>query len=332
MRGNKLLPEQAQEGELKLQTSFSTDDVHPRDRITYIKDVACKTYVELEFQTKQKNYSSNIRAGEISNISLSQVTTDQCEVTRTKDNIKSSKSDDLLLSIQIKGATTLHQDGRTAILTPGEFALYDTQRNYHLSLTGNNEQLVLKIPRAKLTTKLGETSRFTAQQMSSKNPISKCALAYILTLPTLSDTLEKQKAELISNQAIDLLSDAISHECPQTNQILSHSKFATLMRLKSVINTHLSNPDFKPSEAAARVGITIRYANKLLSSEDTSLEKYIYTQRLIRSRENLNNPNFKSHTISEIAHLNGFTSSSHFTRRFKETYEITPKAYRNKNR
>ena len=315
-----------------MQTSFSTDDVHPRDRISYIKDVACKTYVELEFQTKNRNYSSKIRAAEISDISLSQVTTDQCEVTRTKENIKSSKSDDLLLSIQIKGTTTLNQDGRTAILTPGEFALYDTQRNYHLSLTGDNEQLVLKIPRSNLTNQLGDTSLFTAQLMSSKNPISKCALGYILTLPTLSETLEKQKAELISNQTIDLISNAISHECPQTNQTLSHSKFATLMRLKSVIETHLSNPEFKPTEAAARVGITLRYANKLLSSENTSLEKYIYAQRLNRSRETLNNPNYKSHTISEIAHLNGFTSSSHFTRRFKETYEITPKAYRNKDR
>lgn len=312
-----------------LQTCFSTEEIHPRERLTYMRDVACKTYVELECLTQRgPNFRSKICTGQISDLGLSEVTTDKCEVIRTKENIKGSSANEILLSIQLNGTSTLVQDNREARLTPGHFAIYDTQRCYHLQVGQNTKQLVIKIPRQLLEAKLGNLSLFTSQTMSFKNPLSKLALGYMSTLPSICDNLEEEKAKTISQQTVEIISQSFSHECQHNGTPILQSRFTTLMRLKSVIETHLNNHDFKPSNAAALVGISVRYANDLLSSENTSLEKYIYSRRLERCRINLINPDLKSLSISEIAHSNGFLSASHFSRRFKETHKMTPLDYR----
>ena len=312
-----------------MQICFSTDDVHPRDRVSYIRDVACKTYVELDCLSEKKhNFTSKIYAGEIANLGLSEVITDQCEVIRTKEFIKGSKANEIILSLQLNGTTQISQDNRETTLTPGDFAIYDTERSYHLKLGENNRQLVIKMPRDHLKAHLGEISHYTSKAMSFKNPLSKLAIGFMQTLPDIADNLNKEKAETISKQAVDLISHAFIHECQNNSALLQKSRFTTLMRLKSIIEENISNHDFKPADAAKLVGISVRYANELLNSENTSLEKYIYAQRLERCRLNLADPKLKMHSIAEIAHSNGFTSASHFSRRFKETHNISPIEYR----
>jgi AraC-like DNA-binding protein len=294
-----------------------------------MRDVACKTYVELECLTENAlSFTSKICAGQISNIGLSTVITDQCDVIRTKESIKGSSADEILLSLQQSGTTTLVQDNRETRLTAGHFALYDTQRSYKLHVEEDTEQLVIKIPRQQLEAQLGNITLFTAQKMSFENPLSKLAFNFITTLPSICDDLNEGTAETISKQAIDIISQAFSHECRHNGTPIIQSRFTTLMRLKSEIETHLNNHEFKPSNAAALIGISVRYANELLSAENTSLEKYIYERRLERCRKNLINPKLKTMSIAEIAHTNGFTSASHFSRRFKEKHHMTPQNYR----
>lgn len=323
------MPETALQRKTSVQTYFSTDDVHPRDRFSYIRDVACKTYVELEcLSENEHNFTSKICAGQLNNLGLSEVITDQCEVIRTREYIKNSKANEIILSLQLNGSTQISQDNREANLTPGMFAIYDTERNYHLKLGENNKQLVIKIPRQELETQLGNLTLFTSQEMSFENPLSKLAINFITTLPSICDDLNEETAKTISQQAVDIIAQAFSHECQYNGHPIAQSRFTTLMRLKSEIETHLNNHQFKPSNAAELVGISVRYANELLNAENSSLEKYIYERRLERCRKNLINPKLKSMSISEIAHTNGFTSASHFSRRFKEKHHMTPQNYR----
>ena len=186
-----------------MQTYFSTDDVHPRDGLSYIRDVACKTYVELEcFSEKKHNFRSKIYAGQINDLGLSEVITDQCDVIRTREFIKGSKANEIILSLQLNGATQISQDNRETCLTPGNFAIYDTERYYHLKLGENNKQLVIKIPRQQLEAQLGNLKLFTSQEMSFKNPLSKLAINFLTTLPQICDDLNKETAKTISQQAI----------------------------------------------------------------------------------------------------------------------------------
>jgi hypothetical protein len=111
-----------------MEVTFSTADVHRRDRLDYWRVVACRAFVDLECHARRSaTFSANIRSGPFAELGLSVVESDACVVHRTQRGIARSGEDALLLSLQLEDSSALEQDGREARLGPGDFALYDTR-------------------------------------------------------------------------------------------------------------------------------------------------------------------------------------------------------------
>jgi AraC-like DNA-binding protein len=98
--------------------------------------------------------------------------------------------------------------------------------------------------------------------------------------------------------------------------------------LKSAAAAGLCDPELKPAAVATAAGVSVRYANALLSNEGTSLERYIQDRRLERCHGALGDPAHAHRTIGEIAYSWGFSDLSHFGRRFKAEYGCSPSDYR----
>lgn len=98
--------------------------------------------------------------------------------------------------------------------------------------------------------------------------------------------------------------------------------------LKAAIESRLHDPNLKPVTAAAAAGISVRYANALMTQERTGLEGYIIARRLERCRRALDDPAQARRTIGDIAFSWGFSDLSHFGRRFKAEYGCAPGEYR----
>ena len=75
----------------------------------------------------------------------------------------------------------------------------------------------------------------------------------------------------MAEQALDLIALALT--AGDGTPMLSSPRAAALLRLKTVIEGRLSDPNLKPAEAAAAAGISVRYANDLLAEENTSVER-----------------------------------------------------------
>ena len=147
-------------------------------------------------------------------------------------------------------------------------------------------------------------------------------------LPGRLDTLDGPVGVTIAEQALDLVALAFSAGTQQSGVSLSSSRATTLLRLKSVIESRLHETDLRPAAVAAETGISVRYANTLLSAEGSSLERYILNRRLERCRRALEDPRHAHRTIGEIAFAWGFSDLSHFTRRFKAKFGVSPGEYR----
>jgi AraC-like DNA-binding protein len=98
--------------------------------------------------------------------------------------------------------------------------------------------------------------------------------------------------------------------------------------LKATIERLLIEPGLKPERVAAETGISVRYANALLSEENSSIERYIAERRLERCRSALEDSAQAHRSIGEIAFKWGFSDLSHFGRRFKARYGLTPTDYK----
>jgi AraC-like DNA-binding protein len=126
----------------------------------------------------------------------------------------------------------------------------------------------------------------------------------------------------LAEQALDLIGLACGNgpADPQS----APARANALMLLRSAIEVRLSDPDLTPTEAAGAAGISVRYANDLLAERSTSLQRYITRRRLERCRQALEDPLQAHRTVTDIAFSWGFSDQSHFTRRFRDAFGMSP--------
>jgi len=109
---------------------------------------------------------------------------------------------------------------------------------------------------------------------------------------------------------------------------ISSVRTASILKLRAVIESLLSNSALDAATVAAAAGISVRYANALLQEDDTSIMRLIQARRLARCRAALEDPLQNRRTVSEIAYGWGFSDMTHFGRIFKAAYGMLPSDYR----
>jgi AraC-like DNA-binding protein len=312
-----------------MTTVYSTSDVHPRDRINYWVEVATKGFVAHRFQSKVgAAFRGSVSISTLGEIGVGYFDCDGATSVRGAREIAREENDELLLCLQVSGNAVFDQDGREALTEPGSLVLLDPRRPFAISSDEEEKGIAFKIPRELLEARLGAISSMTARAISSKGPIAGLASGFLAMLPEHIDTLDDQTARKVSEQALDMIALVFSKECDQNGLALSSARATALMRLKSTVESALYDPNLKPASVAAAAGMSVRYANALLSSEGTSLERYIQDRRLERCRGALGDPVQAHRTIGEIAYSWGFSDLSHFGRRFKAEYGYSPSDYR----
>jgi AraC-like DNA-binding protein len=98
-------------------------------------------------------------------------------------------------------------------------------------------------------------------------------------------------------------------------------------RLVAYIEQHLKDPDLRAEELARVHGISVRQLYKLWSSRETSLSQWIIRQRLEGARADLSAGENGHATIAAVARRWGFINATHFARRFREVYGISPREW-----
>ncbi|MFD2033518.1 substrate-binding domain-containing protein [Belliella marina] len=96
----------------------------------------------------------------------------------------------------------------------------------------------------------------------------------------------------------------------------------------SVIEKHLSNPDFGVNDICMELGLSRgQLYRKVKSALGYSVNDYINKVRLKKAKFLLGN---KEHSIAEIAFQTGFKTAAYFSTVFKNTYDLTPSEFREK--
>jgi AraC-like DNA-binding protein len=98
-------------------------------------------------------------------------------------------------------------------------------------------------------------------------------------------------------------------------------------RLVTYIEQHLQDPDLRAEELARVHRISVRQLYKLWSSRETSLTQWIIHQRLEGARGDLSAADAGGATIEAVARRWGFTNVTHFSRRFREVYCMSPREW-----
>jgi transcriptional regulator GlxA family with amidase domain len=134
-------------------------------------------------------------------------------------------------------------------------------------------------------------------------------------------------ANRITNAILDLIGMSLSSRVPHPTPF-SRSGQSTLRKIQQYIEEHLDDEDLTLRSLARANLVSARYVNRLFMREGVSAARWIRMRRLERCRADLEDPERRHLSISEIAFNHGFGNISSFNRAFKARFHITPIALR----
>ena len=310
-----------------MSTVFSTDKIALAKRFNLWRDMLCSAHAPIDCQRlTDKPFSGSSEAAQIDRIGLTRVrSVDQ----KIDWNPKPRSSEGVLLvTLQTFGTGFLVQDGCEARVEPGSIAFHESTRPFSWVFPDDFEQLVIRIPRQTVMSRLGHTGRWMARVLDGNRGIGGLVSGFLRHTFSVLGNCSPNSAYRLSQISNDLVGTALA-EIQGQDRTQNSGRMALLQRAKQAIEANLHDPELTPTKVAETLRISLRYLQDLFSDENSTPSAWIWERRLDRSRRMLADPRFAGTTISDIAYDCGFTDYSHFNHRFRAAFTVSPSDYKN---
>ena len=312
-----------------MQVVLATSTVAETKRLQFWRDAVCDTFVELDCRAiSEAPFFGKITTAQCDEMHFSRVQSDGQIVDRTRNRIRKAREEVVLVSVQIRGRGVVAQDGRQAVLEPGDFACYDSTRPYTLSFDAQFEQIVLHLPRKAMVRRIGPTEAVTATRIAATSPLGSLVAPFIRNTASIVSEVGGVTAIRLSDVCLGLVTTALGDltSCQPLND--TPARAALTFRAKALIERSLGDTHLNSDRIAAMMGISPRYLQDLFHSESRTVSDWIWSRRLEKARRDLLDPLLARESITQIALACGFGDLAHFSRRFKAAYAMSPREYR----
>lgn len=309
--------------------TYTTEGLLPAERIEYWNDCIGRFITSIETTPANGDtYNSRMNVTDCGCVTMVDATSEPACNNHVKRLIAGSTERMFLVHLQKWGQSVSSQDGREALLRPGDFALCDTARQFDVSFVDPHRILVVCIPEKELTRRLPHVENVMCIPMANESGINGVVANLIDKFWELCDhNLDQDMKDRISANFLDLLATAYAdtHKLAVAETSLTASR---RLMIKEFIEQNLVNDRLSPSIIARRFGYTTSYIHQLFKGENESISHYIIRRRVEEASKTLANRSFNCKSIGEIAYSWGFNSLTHFGRAFKLRFGCTPTEYR----
>jgi AraC family transcriptional regulator, positive regulator of tynA and feaB len=233
----------------------------------------------------------------------------------------------MLVSVS-RGSCKFVQRGRTCILTPGDWTLIDTKEPQGYAITSPEiEAFVIMLPRPSDAAIAALCERGIARRWNGRMGLSRVLHAMVnesfgemRRLPRFSG---RKLGAAITAMAWDALREQI-----ETPPVIGHRDELSI-RVKAYIEAQLADPELSVERIAHACNISVRGLHRLFAEDPAgSVSSYLWQRRLIRCADALRDPSQVHRSITDVCFSYGFSSTSHFSRLFKDRFGVPPVRYR----
>ncbi|MYA88068.1 MAG: helix-turn-helix domain-containing protein [Boseongicola sp. SB0662_bin_57] len=311
---------------------YSTVDIAPRDRFAFWREAVCESYVQLGCEApKTAQFSGELSIARHSVLSISDVSGAEHSVVRRKRDIRSATEEYFLVSLQRENTSRITQFGKQSVLRPGDIGVYDSAYPYLLELGERFSKTVLQFPKDHLLDRLPVARMMGGTRIDGQSGIGKLVRENTLSLTEHLNGSDPTVAALLQDTLIDLIATGLAAGRGDVVDLSSPEQHV-VMRVRSFIASHYSDPGLDRNRVAEEAGMSVRRLNGIFAKHDSSITEEIRRRRLETVAAQLRDPRYGSQSISEIALNCGFNNLQHFSTVFRTAYGTTPRAYRSGER
>ena len=309
-----------------------TLDLPPGQRFDYWKHCLSDTFVPLEVSSPgEADFRGRLRGCELGSLRLIEVRAEPHTARRTARLVKAAPAGCYKIGVQLRGTSLLIQDGREALLTPGDFAVYDTDRPYSLALS-DHRMLVLIFPRDMLGLPQPQVAGLTATRLPGEaGGMASLIGPFLGQVADLLDEVDSRSLGVglrLAGNVVDLLGTVLAERLDTVPADPDATHRALMLQITAFIEEHLGEADLAPTQIAAAHHISLRQLHKLFHSSGTTVAGWIRQRRLEHCGRDLRDPRCATRSVAAIGARWGYPDPAHFSRLFKATYGVGPRDYR----
>jgi AraC-like DNA-binding protein len=304
-------------------------DVAPAERPEYWRHAVGNLLGPMEIGVGGGDAQDRLRLGEAGAVRVAELRAGRPgHAERTRRHIRRSDPEMWKVDVLVNGRAVIEQDGRQAMLGPGDFALVDLSRPARWRMTPMR-LVTLVFPRMLLPGGALRVTDLTAVAFGGARGSAALLSGLARQLAGHLDDWAPAEGPQVGGAVLDLLSVALATRSGSDLSVLAGSRQRVLLaRVRAFIEQRLSDPALSPDHVAAAHHISLRYLYRLFEAEGGSVAGWIRQRRLEQCRRDLLNPALADRSVSAIAAHWGLTNASHFSRTFRAAYGLPPTEYR----
>ncbi|HEY2642354.1 MAG TPA: helix-turn-helix domain-containing protein [Galbitalea sp.] len=234
------------------------------------------------------------------------------------------------LCLQHSGTSVVsEEDGPVAVLE-GSLCINNLARQHEVGFRGQVDCSAFMLSHEQMGLPLSVVDR--GARRLDMSPLYPMVREHIARVCSVADTDElpaaSEAAAEVASATIQLIRAMVASTNPENAEardVVVETKFIAVL---TYLRQHLRDPSLTPQQVATANQISVRQLYKLWSAHETSLNDWVLRERLEISRTELASPGLLHLTIEVIARRSGFSDPSHFSRRFRRAYGMTPREWR----
>ncbi len=297
------------------------------DRLDVWRDLIRENFVALDIHAlRNDTFAGSVQTFELGHLKVASVESGPQGCSRTPGLAR--RDDDVYLQVGLlaKGVATVTQDRREALLRPGDFAVYETDRPFFWGLQGAWQLLVFTWPRTSIALDDTSSQLLTARRLSGEAGLGAIVGRMLRDLvaapPGLSAAGGIRLADEVAELVTTVAAEQVRPEPP------SRATDDLLRQIDRHIVEHLADPELGPTSIAAAHFISTRHLHRLFAPRADTVAQQIQRMRLERCRRELIDPRSDTRSITDISRRWGFPDIATFSRAFRATYRMSPSDWR----
>jgi AraC-like DNA-binding protein len=233
-----------------------------------------------------------------------------------------------LLTLQLAGDKRVTQDGRSATLHAGEFALYDSERPLTLDVGDDYRSVNVKFRKEALGVHDAESfSHLVARKFSTEQGIAPVVWSTILSLGSLGPS-SGPGGILVAGNVIDMAATMVRTQAGITGEHGRDDRARRLRAVHAYIDEQLADPDLRVEAIAAAHFVSVRYLHNLFLHSGHTVAGWIRHRRIEACKRELADPATRAVPVAAVGTRWGFAGASHFGQVFKKATGLTPAEFR----